>query len=251
MILIDFRRKDTDRAFKTRAFDESLSATQGFALYEVFGQFHGAFMVSYLGNAKIHSPKEIFCNGEYFPAVVGLPGITVPDEPFFPCHAVTYLFPEFLHHQFAVREVGKLFLAGNEVIDPELKGVVHIREFFRLLSQKLLFLQSVKEKKLTGAAINKILHAGRKPLKWGFKKKIIVSDPTTSLDSFISKIKEHGILEDEEVQALIALDWKDKRARVATLTAMTTDLRAGELLALRVQGYIRKILLKYATLFGP
>lgn len=114
---------------------------------------------------------------------------------------------------------------GKTITIEELKDE-DIEEF--LLKQKT-------EKNLSGATINKILHAARKPLKWALKKNIIKSDPTASLDSFSSKIKERGILEDTEVQALIVLDWKVKRARVATLTAMTTGLRAGELLALRVQ----------------
>lgn len=130
---------------------------------------------------------------------------------------------------------------GNKITIEELKDE-DIEEF--LLKQKTA-IREIKNKKtgtteivttaLSGATVNKILNSIRKPLKWAMKKKIISYDPTASLDSFSSKIKERGILEDSEVQALIALDWKDKRARVATLTSMTTGLRAGELLGLRVQ----------------
>lgn len=64
---------------------------------------------------------------------------------------------------------------------------------------------------LSGATIKKILNAIRKPLKWAMKKNIISYDPTASIDTFSSKIKERGILEDSEVQALIALELEYQR----------------------------------------
>ena len=71
------------------------------------------------------------------------------------------------------------------------------------------------------------------PLKWAFEQKIIPSDPSIGLTKFSITNKERGILTEAEAAAVFAIDWKDKRAFVASLVAVTTGARQGECLALR------------------
>ena len=71
------------------------------------------------------------------------------------------------------------------------------------------------------------------PLKWACNEKIIPVNPAIGLTKFSITNKERGILTESEAAAVFAVDWKDKRAFVASLVAATTGSRQGECLALR------------------
>ena len=70
-------------------------------------------------------------------------------------------------------------------------------------------------------------------LKWAFNQKIIPENPCLGLTKFSITNKERGILTEAEAKAVFAVDWKDKRAFVASLVAATTGARQGECIALR------------------
>ena len=86
---------------------------------------------------------------------------------------------------------------------------------------------------LSTSTINQILMVCCTPLKWAFNEKIIPSNPVIGLTKFSISNKERGILTEAEAAAVFAVDWKDKRAFVASLVAATTGARQGECLALR------------------
>jgi len=91
------------------------------------------------------------------------------------------------------------------------------------------------ERALAPATRNQIMVAGTTALKWAYTNEIISSDSTEGLATFSGKAKKRGILELEEAQRLFAFEWKDERSRVGNLLAATTGLRAGEVLALRLE----------------
>jgi len=86
---------------------------------------------------------------------------------------------------------------------------------------------------LATSTINLALLACCTPLKWAFNEKIIPANPVTGLTKFSITNKERGVLTEEEGCEVFAVDWKDKRAFVASLVAATTGARQGECLALR------------------
>jgi integrase len=89
------------------------------------------------------------------------------------------------------------------------------------------------ERGLATSTKNQFLLMCCTPLKWAFNEKIIPTDPTVGLTKFSIINKERGILTEAETAAVFTVDWKDKRAFVASLVAATTGARLGECLALR------------------
>ena len=70
-------------------------------------------------------------------------------------------------------------------------------------------------------------------LKWAFKKEIINTDPTAKMEPIKVRNGKRGILSDAEVREVLKPEhWKDKRAFYASVVAMTTGMRQGEILAL-------------------
>jgi integrase len=116
----------------------------------------------------------------------------------------------------------------------------HIKPFFN--DKKLNMVTTEDMEKLSNlladsgfstSTINQIVLIAQTPLRWAFNKKIIASDPTQGLTKFSIVNKERGILTEAEAAAVFAIDWKDKRAYVASLVSATTGCRQGECLALR------------------
>jgi integrase len=70
-------------------------------------------------------------------------------------------------------------------------------------------------------------------LKWAFNEKIIAANPAIGLTRFSVTNKERGVLTEAEAAAVFKVDWKDKRAFVASLVACTCGARQGEIIALR------------------
>ena len=89
------------------------------------------------------------------------------------------------------------------------------------------------ERGLATSTINQIILVCCTPLKWCYKHEIIPADPCKGLTRFSVTNKERGILTEAEAADILAIDWKDKRAFVASLVAATTGARQGECLALR------------------
>ncbi|MDZ7793592.1 MAG: tyrosine-type recombinase/integrase [Spirochaetia bacterium] len=89
------------------------------------------------------------------------------------------------------------------------------------------------EKGLASNTVNMILKVGTVAFNWAENKEIIASNPATGLRKFSENNKKRGIPTPFEAKKLFFLEWRDERARVANLLAMTTGMRMGEILALR------------------
>ncbi len=94
---------------------------------------------------------------------------------------------------------------------------------------------SLADKGLSYKSINNILDAGIVAFHYAFENEIIPTDPASGLVKFSGTPRKRGILTDKEVASLFAVQWKEERSRVGNLLAMTTGLRAGEVLALQVR----------------
>ena len=86
---------------------------------------------------------------------------------------------------------------------------------------------------LSTSTINQTVLICSTAIKWAFNEKIIPANPVIGLTRFSVTTKERGILTEAEAAAIFTVDWKDKRAFVASLVAATTGARQGECLALR------------------
>jgi integrase len=87
--------------------------------------------------------------------------------------------------------------------------------------------------RLSSATIGKIMLCGTTALIWAFNQEMIPVDPSSGLIKFSGKFKKRGILTLREAGEIFKVDWKNDRARIASRVAMTTGMRAGEILALR------------------
>jgi len=91
-----------------------------------------------------------------------------------------------------------------------------------------------KNKCLSAGTINKVMLAGTLPLKWAAYHNEIPTDPGKGLMKFSGTPKARGILTENEVKALFDVKWKEERSKIASMLSMSTGLRAGEVLSLRL-----------------
>jgi len=91
------------------------------------------------------------------------------------------------------------------------------------------------EKELSASTVNRIMVAGTTALRWAFENELIPANPAEGLERFAENPAKRGILSSDEAAALFRLTWADERARVGSLVAASTGLRAGEVLALRLK----------------
>jgi hypothetical protein len=136
MLAINLRRQDSNSPLKTRAFHKSLPPSQRFAFHEVLYQLDRALMIGYPGDAKKHTSKEFLRERENLAAVIRPPGVSVPYQPLLPWHAIFDLLAKFMHEEFGIGEIGKLFLARDKIVQLELERVVHRREFFFFIGHR-------------------------------------------------------------------------------------------------------------------
>jgi integrase len=92
-----------------------------------------------------------------------------------------------------------------------------------------------KHPKLSSMTLRQIRLVGVTALKWAFANELIPGDPTIGLTGYSTKAKKRGVLSPKEAGDLFKLEWKDKRSMLINLVAMTTGLRIGEILALKVE----------------
>jgi integrase len=83
--------------------------------------------------------------------------------------------------------------------------------------------------------INNILAAGTVALRWAKENELIAVNPAEGLMKFSGGSAERGVLTESEARRLFALEWADEHARIGNLLAMTTGLRAGEVLGVQVR----------------
>lgn len=92
-----------------------------------------------------------------------------------------------------------------------------------------------KHPNLSSMTLRQIMLVGVTALKWAFANELIPADPTIGLTGYSTKGKKRGVLTPQEAAGIFQLDWKDKRAMLINLVAMTTGLRIGEILALNAE----------------
>jgi len=139
------------------------------------------------------------------------------------CYEMTSRVKDYYKNYFA----GRLL---NSIARADLK------EFALFLSEKRQKPEGFKgnfKEKLSGSYVNKIMVAGLVALKFAFREGLIPLDVTSGLMRFSGTTKKRGVLTPLEAQAVFKVEWEDKRAHVGNLLALTTGLRAGEVLALR------------------
>lgn len=95
------------------------------------------------------------------------------------------------------------------------------------------FSVALAERGLAHGTINRVLMAGTTALHWAYENELIPQDVTIGLLKFAGDAKKRGILEQEEAEKLFRLAWSDERSYWGNMLAMTTGLRAGEILAIR------------------
>jgi integrase len=88
---------------------------------------------------------------------------------------------------------------------------------------------------LSPLSLKRIMLTGVKALRYAYVNGYISADPTRALMGYSSKSKKPGVLTPEEAMALFQLPWGDNKAILANLTAMTTGLRVGEILGLKME----------------
>jgi integrase len=87
----------------------------------------------------------------------------------------------------------------------------------------------------SGITLKRIFDVGIIALRWALANGIIRHNPIEKLTPYSQKIKKRGVLKPAEVVELFNLKWNDQRALLANIVAMSTGMRVGEILALRIE----------------
>ena len=90
-------------------------------------------------------------------------------------------------------------------------------------------------KKLKPKTINNVIASGAVGLRWAHENGVIDANPSAGLIKFSGKAAKRGILTEEEAMKLFMVPWSDERSRLGNMLAMTTGLRAGEILAIQLR----------------
>jgi integrase len=106
-------------------------------------------------------------------------------------------------------------------------GRTQIREF-----SKYLFSE---HSNLSPSTLQAVFFSGIQALRWAYANEYIMEDVTKYRPSFSAKHKERGVLSPEEATKLFSMEWPTEQGFLINLVAMTTGLRLGEILALRME----------------
>ena len=96
-------------------------------------------------------------------------------------------------------------------------------------------MQLAESKNLKSKTINNILSVGTVALRWAKANELIAANPADGLVKFSGSTAKCGVLTEVEARSLFAVEWVDERGRLGNLLAMTTGLRAGEVLGLQIR----------------
>jgi integrase len=98
-----------------------------------------------------------------------------------------------------------------------------------------LFIERMETAAISAQWKNSVIKAGTIALKWAYRKEIIEKDIAQGITWFSGKCAERQILSPELAAAVFRMQWQDERSRLASMLAMVTGLRAGEIQGLRIQ----------------
>jgi integrase len=87
----------------------------------------------------------------------------------------------------------------------------------------------------SGLTLKHIFNVGITAIHWAYANGVIRHNPIEKLTPYSQKIKKRGILKPNEVIRLFSLKWNDPRALLANIVAMSTGMRIGEIIALRME----------------
>jgi len=96
------------------------------------------------------------------------------------------------------------------------------------------FSAHLAEKDISPQTRNHVLTAATAALSYAHDVKAIPDNPADGITFYSVKHAKRGTLAADEIRRLFALDWTSEAAKLASLTAATTGLRAGEIAALTV-----------------
>lgn len=88
---------------------------------------------------------------------------------------------------------------------------------------------------LSGARRNNIIKAGTIALRWAYNNHVVPIDITTGIIWFSHASNERFIFTPEQAAMIFSHPWPNETSRLANMLAMTTGLRAGEIMALKKQ----------------
>ncbi|GAB6391358.1 MAG: tyrosine-type recombinase/integrase [Treponematales bacterium] len=97
------------------------------------------------------------------------------------------------------------------------------------------FGQHLRDTGLQSSTVNSILNSGTRAFAYWHKKGLLPENPGVGLERFSGGKKKRGVLTEAEAAALFARPWHDHVAKVASLIAATSGMRAGEVLALQAR----------------
>lgn len=97
------------------------------------------------------------------------------------------------------------------------------------------FATSLSETGISEQPINHVLNAGTTALRYAHDPGIIPDNSAAGVTKYTVTPEKRGVLSPEEASTLFQVEWSDERARIASLTAAATGLRAGEIAALQVR----------------
>lgn len=86
---------------------------------------------------------------------------------------------------------------------------------------------------LSGARKNNIVKVGTIALKWAYTNHVIPTDITTGIVWFSKDPTERFVFTPDQATALFNRPWPNEISKLANILAMTTGLRAGEIMALK------------------
>lgn len=101
----------------------------------------------------------------------------------------------------------------------------------RLLEGKYPTIEEREPVALHGGTVNHITVALKKILEKAEQDGLIQATPT--IHRVAQEYKQRGVLTLQEIRKLFALEWNDRRYKVANLLAAMTGMRRGEIMALR------------------
>jgi integrase len=99
-----------------------------------------------------------------------------------------------------------------------------------------------KHPKLSNTTLRLIMLVGTIAFRWAFANGIILSNPVLGLSGYSIKAKKRGVLSPKEAADLFNLKWDDNRVMLINLVAMTTGLRFGEIVGLKLENIGEKYL---------
>lgn len=97
------------------------------------------------------------------------------------------------------------------------------------------FSAHIAAKGLASQTLNHILTAGTAALSYAYDVRAIRENPVDGIMFYSVTHAKRGTLTVDEIQALFAIEWPSEAAKLASLTAATTGLRAGEVAALQIE----------------